>query len=143
LKTEELQQIIDQFDEVGLKAQGVFGIFQYGGGADESYIRANKEGLELYALWLLKASKESENILTTEGEKIINLDNLGDWIDENSDTSIDYIALLPNKMAFGEATKYQETTMDKMRGIGCMLVVILLLISTIIGVGTLAMWIFF
>lgn len=47
---EDLQTIIDQFDEADLKQQGVFGISQYGGGSDESFIRANKQGLELFAV---------------------------------------------------------------------------------------------
>ena len=53
LTKEELQKIIDQFDEDELKRQGIFGISQYGGGSDESFIRANKKGLELFALQLL------------------------------------------------------------------------------------------
>lgn len=60
LTNEELQKIIDRFDEDELKRQGVFGISQYGGGSDENFIRTNKEGLELFALKLLKAAKDVE-----------------------------------------------------------------------------------
>jgi hypothetical protein len=57
---EELQEIIGRFNEEELKQLGLFGIFQYGGGSDESFIRANKEGLELFTLQLLKSARDIE-----------------------------------------------------------------------------------
>ena len=68
---EDLQNIIDQFDEEELKRQGIFGISQYGGGSDESFIRANKEGLELFALELLKSARDTEATLADANKKII------------------------------------------------------------------------
>jgi hypothetical protein len=50
LTKEALQRIIDQFDEEDLKRKGIFGISQYGGGPDERFIRANKEGRNNLAL---------------------------------------------------------------------------------------------
>lgn len=43
LTNEELQKIINHFDENELKRQGIFGICQYGGGSDKSFIRANSK----------------------------------------------------------------------------------------------------
>ena len=63
MTNEKLQNIIAQFDEKELKEKALFGILQYGGGPDESFIKANKEGLELFALELLKSASETENIL--------------------------------------------------------------------------------
>jgi hypothetical protein len=69
LTKEELQKIIELFDEEDLKRQGIFGISQYGSGSDESYIRANKEGLELFALALLKAATNTEPGFTGTDKK--------------------------------------------------------------------------
>jgi len=63
-------KIIDQFDEEELKRQGIFGISHHGRGSDESFIRANKEGLELFALELLKSARDTEAILS-DTEKIL------------------------------------------------------------------------
>lgn len=57
----ELQKIIDTLEKNQSTEDAYFGIFQYGGAPDESYIKANKEGLELFSLELLKAAKVSEN----------------------------------------------------------------------------------
>ncbi|MFN3760661.1 MAG: hypothetical protein ACK4SF_15735 [Algoriphagus aquaeductus] len=64
LTKEDLQKIIDQFDEDELERQGIFGISQYGGGSDESFVRANKEGLVLFPLELLKSARVIESVLS-------------------------------------------------------------------------------
>jgi hypothetical protein len=97
LKKEELQKIIDQFNEDELKRKGVFGISQYGGGSDESFIRANKEGLELFALELLKSARDTENLLSDPEQNIIPFNYYEDWVDENSDTFIQYVEPIANK----------------------------------------------
>ena len=43
MTNEKLQNIIAQFDEKELKEKALFGILQYGGGPDESFIKANKD----------------------------------------------------------------------------------------------------
>jgi hypothetical protein len=142
LTKEELQKIIDQFDENELKRQGIFGISQYGGGSDESYLRANKEGLELFALKLLKSAKEIESVLSDPEKNIIHFDYYEDWVDENSDTFIQYIEPIAYKQKLKPKSEYKLTFVDKLMPFGCGLIAIILLISVLVGLVTVFNWIF-
>lgn len=142
LTKEELQKIIDQFDEDELKKQGIFGISQYGVGSDESFIRANKEGLELFALQLLKSAIETEDILSDKEKNIIPLDYDEDWVDENSDTYLQYVEPIADKQKLNPKSEYKSTFSDKLMPYGCGLVLLILLVSVIIGFSTLLNWLF-
>jgi hypothetical protein len=142
LTKEELQKIIDQFDEEYLKQQGIFGISQYGGGSDESFIRANKEGLELFALELLKAARDSEATLADTEKKIIPFGYDGNWIDENGDTFIHYIEPIADKQKSKPKAEYKMTFSDRLMPYGCGLIAIILVVSVIVGLVTLFKWLF-
>ena len=142
LTKEELQKIIDQFDEDELKRQGIFGISQYGGGSDESFVRANKEGLELFALELLKSAKEIENVLSDPEKNIIPFAYNEDWVDENSDTFIQYIEPIAEKQNLKPKSEYKSTLVDKVMPFGCGFIAIILLISVVVGLVTVIKWIF-
>lgn len=137
LTKEELQKIIDLFDEEELKRQGIFGISQYGGGSDESFIRANKEGLELFALELLKAARDTEATLADSEKKIIPFDYDENWIDENSDTFIQYVEPIADKQKIKPKDEHKTTIADKLMPYGCGLVAIVLFVSIIVGLITL------
>lgn len=139
---EDLQKIIDQFDESELKERGFFGISQYGGGSDESFIRANKEGLELFALELLKSARDMEDILSNKEKKEIWFDDI-DWFDENSDTFIHYIEPVAyNKRLKKESTIELPTFIDKLIPYGCGFIFLVLLLSILVGVSTMFKWFF-
>ena|SRR5690606_29459742 len=143
LTKEELQKIIDQFDEEELKRLGIFGILQYGGGADESFIRANKEGLELFALELLKAARDTETTLADSEKKVIaNFDHDEDWIDKNSDTFITYIEPIADKQKSNPEPEYQSTFADKLIPFGCGLIAIFLVTIFLSGLFTIIKWLF-
>ncbi len=142
LTKEELQKIIDQFDEYELKRQGIFGISQYGGGSDESFIRANKEGLELFALELLKSARDTEVILSNTEKNIIPLEYDEDWVDENSDTFIQYVQPIADKQKLKPKSEYKSTFLDKLLPLGCGLIALILVISVIVGLVTLFKWLF-
>jgi hypothetical protein len=142
LTKEELQKIIDQFDEDELKRHGIFGISQYGGGSDESFVRANKEGLELFALELLKSAREIENVLSDPEKNIIPFDYDEDWLDENSDTFIHYIEPIADKQKLKPKSEYKSTFVDKLMPFGCVLIAIVLVISVAVGLVTVFNWIF-
>ena len=142
LTKEELQKIIDQFDEVELKRQGIFGISQYGGGSDESFVRANKEGLELFALELLKSAQEVESVLSDPEKNIIPFEYDEDWVDENSDTFIQYIEPIADKQKLKPKSEYKSTFVDKLMPFGCGLIAIILVISVVVGLVTVFNWIF-
>ncbi|SRR5690606_6298122 len=138
---EELQKIIDSFDEETLKKQGIFGISEYGDGSDESFIRANKQGLELFALELLKSARDSEMILSSKEQNIITLNYEEDWIDENSDTLIQYIEPIADNQKLKSKTKKNKFIYQVM-SFGCSITVIILIISIITGFRTIIDWLF-
>lgn len=139
---EQLQKIINQFDEDDLKRQGIFGISQYGGGSDESFIRANKEGLELFAVELLKSAKETDNVLSDPEKNVIAFNYDEDWVDENSDTFIQYVEPIADKQKLKPKSEYKSTFVDKLVPIGCGLIAIILVISAVVGLVTLFKWLF-
>lgn len=142
LTKEDLQKIIDQFDEEELKRQGIFGISRYGGGGDESFIRANKEGLELFALELLRSARDAEEIISDTQKTIIPLDCEGSWIDENSDTVIQYVKPVTDKQKLVPESEHGSTFKDKLVAYGCGLVAIILVIAVIVGLVTVFKWLF-
>jgi|SRR5690606_6205317 len=137
---EELQKIIDSFDEETLKKQAAFGVSQYGGGSDESFIRANKQGLELFALELLKSARDTEMILLSKEKNIIPLNYDENWIDENSDTFIQYIEPIADNQKLSTEPKNKIT--NKIIALGFQLGFIFLLVSILVGIGTIIGWIF-
>ena len=141
MTTEELQNLIDKFEEEDLKQKGVFGIFQYGGGSDESFIKANKEGLELFALQLLKASKETGRILADKEKNIITLDFDENWIHQDSNTFLQYIEPTAEKQINYPKEEYKTTFADKIMPYGCGLILIIIVISILVGLWTMFKWI--
>ncbi|WP_294671300.1 hypothetical protein [uncultured Fluviicola sp.] len=139
---EELQKIIEQFDEEELKQQGIFGIATYGGDSDESFIRANKEGLELFALELLKSAKDFEGMLVDKTKRSIPFGADENWIDENSDAFIHYIEPLADKQKLEPRSDYKMTIVDRISLVGCGLIGIILIISLIVGIVVVMKWIF-
>ncbi len=137
---EELQKIINSFDEETLKKQAVFGVSQYGGGSDESFIRANKQGLELFALKLLKSARDTEMVLSSKEKNIIPLNYDENWIDENSDTFIQYIEPIADSQKSKVNIKNNLT--NKIITLGFQIGFIFLIITILIGIGTIIGWIF-
>lgn len=136
---EELQKIITKLESENLEKDAYFGIFMYGGDSDESYIKANKQGLELFAANLLKASNEVNELLSSNEEEVYDLDF--DWIDENSETIIQYIEPTLESGPTNNSETYQETWKDKIQKMGCIAVLVLVLASIIIGLATIIKWI--
>lgn len=143
MTNEELQKIIEQFDEDELKKLGVFGIYQYGGGPEESFIKANKEGLELYALELLKCARETESILNNDNKrKLYSLDIEADFIDQNSQVFIHYIEPIAEKQNIDHSVYHKSTVMDKLLPFGCLIIFIIILISIVVGLITMKNYFF-
>jgi hypothetical protein len=128
---EETQKIIDKLVSENSSKEAFFGILRYGGGTDESYIHANKSGLELFVAELLKASKKAgeENGVSTH---VIELDEEV-WLD--GDTFIEYIETSVNR-SDQKKYEYQETWKDKTVTLGCIGLIGVALISMIIGLIT-------
>jgi len=139
---EDLQKIIEQFNQEDLERQGVFGVFQYGGGSDESFIRANKEGLELFALELLKSARDADEIIESNEKSVIPFDYEEEWIDENSDTFIQYVQPISDRQMAKQVSEHHPTIVDKLMPYGCGLLLLILVILICIGLGSIYHWFF-
>jgi hypothetical protein len=137
---QELQPIIAQLQQRSNAANASFGIYQYGGGADESFIRANPEGLREMAITLLKAAAEMAEQDHAEEKKTIPFPHDAGWIDENGDTFIQYIEPSGNKPVAPLDEK--ESLKDSAFKYGCIAFFILLVVACIVGLFTLISWVF-
>ncbi len=139
--SEEHDKLIEQLKLYVREDDGTFGIFQYGGGTDECYIKANKEGLRLYALELLMAAQKSDEVLTHRKENIIPIRYEEKWIDQISEVFLQYVELVGKRMIVPYAEE-KSTVSDKLLTSGCILFLIFILLSVIIGAGSILKWIF-
>lgn len=89
LNKDNLQKIIDELEETNSKEDAYFGIFKYGNSPDKSYIKGNKQGLELYAAKLLKASRDVNEAVADKEKALIPVDFHETWLD--GETKIQYI----------------------------------------------------
>ncbi|NTS44037.1 hypothetical protein HRG84_24370 [Flavisolibacter sp. BT320] len=139
---DELQNIIEELEAKVSKDKATFGIFQYGGGADESFIKADKEGLKLFALALLHAAQKSADTINNKEKNVITLEFEENWISEQSDTVIHYVEPVAQTQPSEEREKHKDTFIDKLLPVGCYTVLIILLGALLVGLWTLAKWIF-
>ena len=143
MEKEELQKIIDRITETNSKDDAYFGIFRYGGGPDESFIRANKQGLELFAVDLLKASRDTEEIISDPSQNAYTLEFEEEWIDEDSETLLQYVEPSIDKRESAKPLPYKENWKDKLIGIGCFTGIIFLAVSVIVGIVSIFRWIYY
>jgi hypothetical protein len=113
---QELNTIIEKLKANNPKEDAIFGMHIYGGSTDESYIKANKEGLKRYAAELLAASIELESLKGNTEKKVIPFHTIEDWVDEMSDTYIQYIEpVFEKKNSVSEELK-KATIKEKLLG---------------------------
>ncbi|MDG4715064.1 hypothetical protein [Winogradskyella marincola] len=139
---EELKKIIFELEKRNEKEKAFFGFYEYGGGPDESHIKANRKGLELFATELLKVGIESENReFKKNGTESIGLNT--DWLDENGEFFFDFVELTKKDKAPTEKTfpEHKETWKDKAFRVGCFGIGILLVGLIIVGLITVLNWI--
>ena len=120
--------------------EGYIGFFQYGGGPDECFIKANRQGLELYAAELLAAALETETEFETGKEKTYGLDQ--NLLDNESEFGLSYVELKTEKRNdIKPYSEYKDTWKDKAFEIGCIAIGILLVVLLVIGFITAVTWI--
>jgi hypothetical protein len=137
---DQLQKIIDQFNEEELREKGIVGIFQYGGGPDESFLRANKEGFEMFALQLLKAAQQTEAVLADTEKDYILFDETG-WMDDEAEVKLHYFEPLAHKVKKA-VPPVEKGLIGKIAPYGCGLIGIILLVAILVGIKTMIGWIF-
>ena len=139
MSKDELQKIIDQLESGNSKDEAYFAIFQYGGGPDESFVKANKQGLELFAAEILKASRDADEIVGDKEKNIIPLDYEEEWIE--GDTFVQYIEPTLEKRKKAKHEPRKETWKDKGIKFGCFAGLIIAIVSVIVGLITMVTWI--
>lgn len=142
MKKEELNKIIETLESSHSMDDAYVAIYQYGDDPDESYAKANKEGLALLAIQLLKGSRDFDEIVANDEESVIPIDYNEEWID--GDVFIKYVKPVDKKgkLIREEEASHEGTFLDKLLPFGCIGVIILIVISTIIGLISIFNWIF-
>ena len=107
----QIKEFLDKVDKNNLKKSALFGIRQYGGDSEESFIFANKNGLLLFSYELLHAYLKVDSTLQEGKKEIIDFPGNDKWIDKLSNTVIDYIE--PTKTINGETEASSKTTSVK------------------------------
>lgn len=120
----------------------LFGIYNYGEGSDESYIKANKAGLELFAADILEAAAGSKAVIADPENSTIGLDSRQLWVDEKSDTLIDYVEPLAGARQSSTDSKKEIRNQQTIFKIGCLAMFVIVAICLIIGLVTIVNGIF-
>jgi hypothetical protein len=139
LTEEEIKELIEQLkSDAGDEA--FFGVFKYGSRSEESFIKANKEGLKLFASQILEAINQVDHTISDETKNIIPIDY--DWTDEDSDTCIQYIEPVVYSTDKKKVIEEPESLKDKAIKYGCFAGLIFLLVAALTGVVTILKWVF-
>ncbi len=133
-----LQDIIDRLESTNSINDAYWGLFEYDGAGIN--IEANRQGLELFAARLLRASKNARQIVSGKGKNTILLDHQEEWID--GELVIRGIKpILKNRdQIFREFP--QRNWKDKIFEFGCLMGIILFIIFFVIGVASSIQWVF-
>ena len=137
MKKEDLNKIIEQLENGASKENGTFG-FYYRDGEDEIHLKANKDGFELFAAEMLKASRDSEDIVRNTEKNYIDFGFKEKWIEGELIAYIKPIS--ENRSEIKEEKPYVETYKDIAMKYGCFTIIGLIILSIIIGIYTIVNW---
>lgn len=134
----ELENIIEKLEQNVSEKNGTFGLY-YLDGEDECYIKANKDGFELFAIELLKASKNAEAIIENKEKDYIPLGFNQKWLE--GEVMIAYIKPILEKREEIIADKtHIPTIKEDLLKFGCFAILGILALSLIIGIYTIITW---
>ena len=140
LTRQQIENIIDSLEEGTPADKAKFGIY-YGGGPEEGFIRANREGLLKFSAQLLSAANNADQDSDDNKSSFYRTDFEEKWVDEGSQILVQFVEVLQSKEQ-PLATIPKETFAEKLVPIGCFAVIAILLVATIVGLWTLGKWIF-
>lgn len=130
----KIQEIADLLVQASNPETAYFGFDEYGGDAsDEWFVKANKDGLQLFAAELLFTTidVDEHNIRVPDQE--------GVWFD-NSLLQIDYIELVERKReAIKKETPKSEAS-ESIFTIGCLLLIFFSLVCMVVGLIAIIRW---
>ncbi len=136
----KIGKFIDELRNPKNYDEAYIGYFQYGGGTDEGYIKANRQGLELHAAELLEAALQTEIDSNSKKLKTFGLDE--GIIDKESDFFFDYVELVKESInEISPTREYEESWKDKLIKFCFFGVVIVLGVLILIGISTVISWI--
>ena len=138
----DLKKIISQIDEPALRESATFGIDQWGQGADESFIKANKEGLLLFAIQLLQAAAAADEVVGNKERSIVPLDIENNWMDQEAPTVIHYVEAVNKRDERSSQVNRRRTVADLLIPVGCGLVALVVLGSFLLGLYTMLSFFF-
>ncbi|MEO8148174.1 MAG: hypothetical protein ABI723_11075 [Bacteroidia bacterium] len=135
----EIKGLIEQIKNATNKEEAIFIIQQYGGGSDESFAKANKDGLLLFAAEILEA------YLDKEDQQKNNKDSIGfegpNESFKDGDTVIDYIKYTDEKRkSFDKGIAKRTPVEENFSKIGCIVVAIILFLIFIAGIVQINSW---
>ncbi|WP_299125383.1 hypothetical protein [uncultured Tenacibaculum sp.] len=139
----EIKNIISELKKNNKKEEAFFGFYHQEGDENNTCIKANKQGLELFSAELLKARLEIEKRKFENGEvEYAELEI--DWTNSNADFYFDNVELTSKIKTKKENSfpEYKETWKDKFYGYLIFGIIISLVIIFIIGFVTTIKWIF-
>lgn len=141
MTNEDLLKTIAELEKRNAKEKASFGFYRYGGANDESYIKANRKGLELFAAELLKTGIKAEQLEFKEHlvEKI-DLDT--DWTDDNGEYYFNYIELTnKDKESNQDFPEHKNKVKSRLLRLGYIGIAIILIGLLLIGLQTVISWI--
>lgn len=138
---QKLKSIISELESENVEDKALFGIYEDGGIQYDTHIRANKEGLICYAIHFLKAADNHDSRLEKENfERTYLISNDNDWIDTQSDIFINSIEPFPLEVQKPIKRSKTQLFKEKMGSIGCLLILILIVVSIFVGISTIFEW---
>lgn len=137
---EELKEIIEKLEKRNNPEEAYFGFYHEDDDPDDQLIKANREGLELYALDLLRAARETYDLTEKENPKTYWSD-VDDFDDENSHFSFDRIKVFKGtKQEIDPSLQKPKTWKEKASDAGCLGLVLLIIALILIGLKTVGSW---
>lgn len=137
MRKEELSKIIEQLENQSSKDKATFGL-HFRENEDEMHIKANKDGFELFACELLKASRDSEEVINNKEKNYIDFGFKENWIEGELIAYIKPIS--ENRSDKTEDKPYKESFKDAVFRYGCLAAIGLIILSVIIGIYTIFTW---
>ena len=138
----KIEDIISDLKQNNKKEESIFGFYHQDGDEYNTSIKANKQGIKLFAVELLKASIEIENRNFENGEiEYLEIDI--DWTDSNADFYFNSLEITQKVKTEKDEVfpKYEESWKDKLYGKLIFVIIILLILMLIIGIITTINWI--
>ena len=134
---EELDKIIENLESNNSKDKASFGLY-YRDSDDEMHIKANKDGFELFAAELLKASRDSEKIINSTEKNYIDFGWKKNWI---GGEMIAYIKpISETRSEIKEDLPHVTSFKNTIAKYGCLSLIAITVIGIAVGFYTIFKW---